>query len=164
MRKWQPYNIELPSPRTEKREFPFGRKGIAFCPECKSIYYQKSWHHPLPFQERVRGKSILCPACQMIENKQFEGQLTISDFPPTLEGDLTKLIKNFCQRAYERDPLDRLIEIKNISDNLIVTTTENQLAVKLAKKIKEVFKKVKIKISHSPEPSDAIYIKVNFAK
>lgn len=98
----------------------------------------------------------------MIKNKEFEGQLTISNFPSALKKDLIKLIKNFCQRAYERDPMDRLISINQRP--LVITLTENQLAVKLAKKIKEVFNKnkVQIKISYSPAPSDAVYIKINF--
>ena len=101
----------------------------------------------------------------MIKDKEFEGQLTISGLPPDLKTDLIQLIKNFCQRAFERDPMDRLIGIKTESDGLTITTTENQLAVKLAKKIKEVFNKykVQIKISYSPEPSDVAYIKINFA-
>jgi hypothetical protein len=103
----------------------------------------------------------------MIKNKEFEGQLTISNFPPALETDLTKLIRNFCQRAYERDPMDRLISINQLknqhkSASLVITLTENQLAVKLAKKIKEVFKKAKIEISYSPAPSDVVYIKLTF--
>jgi uncharacterized Zn finger protein (UPF0148 family) len=44
MGKWR-YNIELPAPRTGKKEFLFGEKGIVFCPGCQSVYYQKSWHH-----------------------------------------------------------------------------------------------------------------------
>mgnify|MGYP001578920250 CR=1 FL=1 len=170
MKKWQ-YNIELPAPRTGKKEFSFGEKGIVSCPGCQSVYYQKSWHHSKNLKFKIKNLKLkLCPACQMIRNKEFEGQLTISNFPPALETDLTKLIRNFCQRAYERDPMDRLISINQLknqhkSASLIVTTTENQLAVKLAKKIKEVFNKnkVQIKISYSPEPSDAVYIKINFA-
>ena len=169
MEKWQ-YNKELPVSRTGRKEFPLGEKEIIFCSNCQSVYYKKSWHHNKNFPPKA-GPSLaekfkLCPACQMIKNKEFEGQLTISNFPSTLKIDLDRLIRNFCQRAFERDPLHRLIDIKNVSDNLIVTTTENQLAVKLAKKIKEVFNKnkVQIKISYSPEPSDTVYIKINFAE
>ncbi len=165
MGKWQ-YNVELPVERTGKKEFSLGEKGVLFCPTCQSIYYKKFWHHSSPSQGKVEGKSILCPACRMIKDKEFEGQLAINNFPVNSKEDLAKLIKNFCQRAFERNPMDRLIDIKNDSGNLIITTTENQLAVKLAKKIKEVFNKYKIqmKISYSPEPSDMAYIKMNFAK
>ncbi len=195
MEKWQ-YNIELPAPRTREKEFPFGEKGVIVCSVCHSVYYKKSWHHnknqkSLPAGQAGKIKNqkfVLCPACQMIKDKEFEGQLTISNFPLNLKTDLFRFIKNFCQRAFERDPMDRLIAITQINADdtqtnaekfqresalsprrsavLIITTTENQLAVKLAKKIKEVFNKYKaqIKISYSPEPSDTTYIKINFAE
>ena len=169
MEKWR-YNVELPARGTGKKKIPSNQKGIVFCSSCRSAYYKKSWHHITP-AERLKlkvhdPKPIFCPACQMIKNKEFEGQLTIGGFPLVLEADLNKLIKNFCQRAFERDPLHRLIDIKNDSGNLTATTTENQLAVKLAKKIKEVFgkNKVQVKISYSPSPSDAVYVKINFVQ
>ena len=167
MVKWH-FNIEFPPQDIKKKEFPLGEKGVIVCPVCHSVYYKKSWHHPnLNSKFKILNSKIqLCPACRMIEDKEFEGQLTISGFPPDLKMDLIQLIKNFCQRAFERDPMDRLIGIKTESDGLTITTTENQLAVKLAKKIKEVFNKykVQIKISYSPEPSDVAYIKINFAE
>jgi hypothetical protein len=168
MVKWR-YNIEFPPQNIEKEKFSLGEKGVVVCPVCHSLYYKKSWHHAKrsleDAQRSHRPKEALCPACQMIKDKEFEGQLTINGFPPGLKTDLIQLIKNFGQRAFERDPLDRLIDIKTDAGRLVVTTTENQLAVKLAKKIKEVFSKYKIqlKISYSPEPSDTAYIKINFA-
>ncbi len=167
MVKWR-YNIEFPPQKIEKKEFPLGEKGIIVCPVCHSVYYKKSWHHNQNKDSNAKPQIAkkLCPACQMIKDKEFEGQLVINNFPSNPKTDLIKLIKNFCQRAFERDPLDRLIDIQTKSGNLIITTTENQLAVKLAKKIKEVFNKykVQIKISYSPEPSDVAYIKINFAE
>lgn len=176
MKKRQ-YNKEIPVSRTGKNEFPFGEKGAVSCPDCRSVYRKKSWHHnkenqksqissSVKFKELGKNqKFVLCPACQMIKNKEFEGKLTISDFPLALEADLNKLIKNFCQRAFERDALHRLIDIKSDSGSLMATTTENQLAVKLAKKIKEVFgkNKIQIKISYSADPGDTVYIKIKFA-
>ncbi len=58
--------------------------------------------------------------------------------------------------------MDRLINLKKTEGGFIATTTENQLAVKLAKKIKDVFKKVDYKISYSSSPSDVAYITLNF--
>ena len=166
MVKWR-YNIEFPPQKIEKKEFPFGEKGVIVCPVCQSVYYKKSWHHNKNLKLKTKNlKPRLCPACQMIKNKEFEGQLVISNFPPNTKTDLIRLIKNFSQRAFERDPMDRVINIKTEPGDLLVTTTENQLAVKLAKKIKEVFNKykVQVKISYSPEPSDVVYIKINFAE
>lgn len=100
----------------------------------------------------------------MIKNKQFEGEIVVQNAPKKIIGDLTRLAEKFGQRAYRRDPLDRLIEIKNAKDGLKITTTENQLTVKMAKKINDVFKKAKLKITYSPAPSDVVYIKLVFSQ
>lgn len=95
----------------------------------------------------------------MIKNRQFEGKITVENVPVGTYGKLVDLIKSFCRRACEIDPMDRLIEIGKTGKGMAITTTENQLAVKLAKKIRQVFKG-DVKISHSPSPSDVIYVKL----
>ncbi|MEK7555588.1 MAG: NMD3-related protein [Patescibacteria group bacterium] len=154
-------------PRTEKHEMPKGKLGLVLCKECNAAYYKKSWHHNLrhfkELREDLRVSFVVCPACNMIKNKQFEGQIEIINIPLKISEELINLIKSFCRRAYERDPMDRLIGIKNTKGGLEATTTENQLAVKLAKKIKQTFKKVDMKISYSPTPSDVVYVKLEFS-
>ena len=76
--------------------------------------------------------------------------------------DLEGLIRNYTRRAKEIDPLDRLIEIKKDGDRWEVLLTENQLANKLAKKIKGAFKKVKTHVSFGIEPSDVAEVKIEF--
>lgn len=157
---------ELFAPRTEKYEMPKGKLGLVFCRECNCVYYKKSWHHNLRHLKKLRENLpvhfAICPACRMVQNKQFEGQIEIINVPQKIVVELENLIKSFCRRAYERDPMDRLIEIKKIKRGLEVATTENQLAVKLAKKIKQTFKKAEMKISYSPSPSDVAYVKLEF--
>lgn len=162
-------------PRTEKHEIPKGKLGLVFCRECNCVYYKKSWHHNLRYLKKLREnlpvKFAVCPACRMIKNKQFEGQIEINNVPQKISKELIHLIQSFCRRAYERDPLDRLISVnqpqnQRKSASMIVRTTENQLAVKLAKKIREVFKsasrRVEMKISYSSAPSDVVYVKLKF--
>jgi len=163
-------NKPYPSRFKDRQELK-AKKGLKVCKSCQAVFYKKSWHHPGPEQSMVQDKShlkpktynlkpSLCPACQMIKNHQFEGEIAITNFSENYPQELINLIKNFCQRAYEIDSMDRLIGIKKTKDGLIITTTENQLAVKLAKKIKDVFKKVQIKISYSSEPSEVVHIKL----
>ncbi len=73
------------------------------------------------------------------------------------------LTENFCQRAWQKDPLDRLISLKKDKEDLVITTTENQMAQRLAKKIKDSFNKVILKIDHHKEPSDVTTILVTFS-
>ena len=164
------YNMEkfeLFEPRTEKHEIPKGKLGLILCPECNAAYYKKSWHHNLRYYKNLREnlpvKFAVCPACKMIKNRQFEGEIIIENAPAENYNELINLIKSFCRRAYGKDSQHRLIEMKNIKEGIRIAVTENQLAVKLAKKIKDTFKKVDYKVSYSPAPSDVTYIKLVFS-
>lgn len=169
--------IEFYAPRREEHEIPKSKLGLVFCKKCDAVCYKKSWHHNLRnyknLKENLPVKFSLCPACEMIKNRQFEGEIIIKNIPVKIKSDLINLAKIFSKRAFERDPMDRLIKIEEIRVNprldphqsasvIRMTTTENQLAVKLAKKIKETFKKAELKITYSPAPSDVAYVKLTF--
>ncbi len=166
MKTWKNYNIKLPSSRTEKQEFRKGRKPILICKICDIVYYKKSWHHKLEeYQKLEKVKKVdfaICPACQMIKNKQLEGRLIVRNMPAKFAKEIINLIQAYSQRAFEQDPLDRLIEIKNEDGQILATFTENQMTVRLAKKIKEVFNKVKMEIQYSSPPSDVVEVEVEF--
>lgn len=148
------------------------KSGLIICKNCDAVYYKKFWHrnlrHYKNLKEDLAVKFALCPACEMIKNKQFEGEIIIKNIPIKIKSDLINLAKTFSKRALERDPMHRLIDIKEAKDGLKITTTENQLAVKLAKKIKETFKfaragkEAELKIAYSPAPSDVVYVKIIF--
>ena len=147
-------------------------KGVIFCEKCGIVYYKKSWHHSLlnlkSIKEEAPVKFVLCPACQMIKNKQYEGRIVIKNVPEKSGVKLEELINEFCRRAYDRDPMDRLIEIKKSHSTSSgqavweVTTTENQLANKLAQKIKSSFSGVKTKTKFNKEPSDVVEVIADF--
>jgi len=52
---------------------------------------------------------------------------------------------------------------KQYDNKIILPRAEtHEISNKLAKKIKETFKKAKLKITYSPAPSDVVYIKLTF--
>lgn len=157
--------IEFYASRTEEHELPKGGKGLIICKVCNAVYYKKSWHHNFRnyknLYENLAIKFSLCPADQMIKNKQFEGEIIISNIPEKFYGSLVGLVKTFSERAYKKDSQHRLISVKK-NKELLITVTENQMAMQLAKKIKDTFKKIDSKISYSPAPSDVVYIKLEF--
>ncbi len=148
----------LPKPKKEESEFGMGKKDILICKECNAVYYYKSWHHRLddyPFLKETKNlRFTLCPACRMVKEHRFEGEIRVENVPQKFQTDLKNLIKNFGEKAFEKDPQDRVISINEISttpegrSNFQILTTENQLAQRLAEKISEVFKG-KCSISHS---------------
>ncbi len=158
--------LEPISLKTPAREFPKGQAGIVFCKTCSAVYFKKSWHHNLrrhnTLSENTAVHFTLCPACVMIQNKKYEGKIIIANVPFAAREQLENLIHAFTHRAFRRDPMDRLIEIKKKNGALEVSTTENQLAVKLAKKIKDAYKKVEIAISYGHAKDKAAEITIKF--
>lgn len=164
-------NTKLPRRRNDEHEFPKGVKGITLCKDCSIAFYKKSWHHNLrghkSLSPDIQVKFDLCPACRMIKNNQFEGEVNITQIPEKEVGGVIKLVEGYGRRAYEDDPLDRIISIRRLPrgtgyEDVVVTTTENQLAQRIANKVRDAFNKVKIVRSFSKEPSDVVFITVEF--
>ncbi len=154
-------------PKSKKEEeFGPGKKDIMICPDCEAVYYYKSWHHNLEnypnLNESKDVNFFICPACKMIKSKQYEGEVIIENTPLGIKEEIKNLISKFGETAWKKDPLDRIISVKEKGKKLTILTTENQLAQKLGKKISKVFgKKHKIEISHS-DSEDVIRVKVYF--
>jgi hypothetical protein len=159
-------------PKRDSEEFGGGKKGLIICSACGATYYKKSWHHSADRFESKKGASVklvLCPADQMIKNKQYEGKVVIKNLPKEIETEVINLIKNTAKMAFEKDPMHRLISIGKggilpaREGELAVLTTENELAVSIAKKIKNSHaNKAELKISYSKEPSDVAIAIVEF--
>jgi len=153
-------------PKSDRQEFGGGKKGIIICPQCKAVYYKKSWHHSMLNMKSPKEKSkvnfVLCPACRMIKKGQYEGKILVNNIPARMKEELLNLVKNYCEKAYSIDPLDRLIEIKESGNGLVITVTENELAAKLTRRIKETFKKVDKKVIFSAEPGDTAIAVIDF--
>jgi hypothetical protein len=98
----------------------------------------------------------------MAKYKQYEGKLIIEHIPPKKSVGLFQLIHSYSNRAYQRDPEDRLIDIKRHADSAEFFFTENQLATRLAKKIKSVFKVVHVTIKYAKHSQDAALIVLRF--
>jgi len=159
--------------RRGKQEFGLAKKEYVLCKTCQAAYYDKSWHHDLSGDKHITEKNIdkklinfmLCPACEMIKNKQFEGSIMIYNVPALIKSDLINLVSNMGETARRIDPMDRVSKIKESKNVIEVWTTENQLAKKIANKIKSTFPKQlgKEKISFSKDESDVIRVTIGEA-
>ncbi len=166
----QPSTIKLPQRHREAQHDEYGKElgGIAICPECHNMHRKKKWHHTASIvPEHLRGyedkiRRELCPACKMAKDHTFEGELLLLFVPERCEHDMLHLIRSFGERATEQDPQDRILEVQQLSNGYRVTTTENQMAVQLAKKIQSAFKKFEVRIAHSAEPYEVTRIRAEF--
>lgn len=155
--KFQP---RQPRSKKTEQEFGPGKKDVFLCRNCPVVYWYKSWHHRLQdypqLEERKGIRFTICPACRMIKDKKYEGEIILENMPQSLKSGIRKLANSYGKRAQEEDPQDRIISIGE--DRIL--TTENQLAQRLAKKIKQSFGG-KIYISHS-HGEDVIRVKIKF--
>lgn len=167
-------NAKFPGSRKSAEEFP-AQKGVVLCKTCGAAYHKKSWRHGIEDFNKGETESIssgkkdvpvkfeLCPACKMIKEHQYEGRITIKNLPAESEKSLKELAQGFGKRAYEQDPMHRLIEIKNDGGNWVITTTENEMANRLAHKIKTSFSHVKSRTKFAGDPSDVAEITIEFS-
>lgn len=103
----------------------------------------------------IKINEEIAQACKMVRDHTFEGELFIEEFPSRHRQEVLRLITNYGNRATAIDPQHRLIKVEETPKGHRVTTTENQLADKLAKKIKDVF-------SHAAEPAEVDRFRVVF--
>ncbi len=143
-------------------------KGIVLCERCHGVLYKKQWHHadskhvPVAKLSGLPVHMRLCPACKMIINKQWEGEIFVEAIPQKYEAEVLHLAAAYGKRAEKHDSQDRIIEIKKENARYHIKTTENQLAVKLAKKIHQVFPKTELQISYAPDPYESARIVLKF--
>lgn len=152
------------------------QKGVVLCKDCGAAYHKKSWRHGMEEFNKAETASIssgkkevpvkfeICPACKMIKDHQYEGRITIKNLPESSEQSLRELVEGFSKRAYEQDPMHRLIGAKKLgAGNWEITTTENEMANKLAHKIKTSFSHVKSRTHFAGDPSDVAEITIEFS-
>jgi len=148
-----------PKSPKEESEFGPGKADIVFCEYGEAVYYGKSWRHNLREYAHLReDKSVrvsLCPAHVMMKNGLFEGEVILENMPADAHDEIVNLIKNIGERAYERDVLDRIIDIEDKGASIRVTTTENQLAISIGKQVARARKNSQIDIKLSNEEDTA---------
>lgn len=155
--------------RSRKEESEFGLAGKEFltCSGCGVVYFDKSWHHGLleekqeHLKENRQFKFTLCPACKMAKDKLFEGELIIKiknqNAKIKIKEEVLNTIKNSEQQAKERDPMDRILWMEERGDGIHIFTSENQLAVRIGKKLKSSFGGSKLEIKHTGEDVVRVY-------
>ena len=134
---------------------PTDKKGIEECPVCKNVYDDKHWKHSI---NDIHGEHVavahelICPACTMIKDHTFEGEVIVEGIPEAMKGDLSGLIANFGTHATTDNPQHRIIAAEDNGTSMRITTTENQMAERLGKQIHSAMKGTTIDISHRDEP------------
>jgi len=159
------YRKKIERSKKEEQEYGAGKKDFVVCEKCNAVYYYKSWKHGFAdYKHLNQNKNIqfeVCPACRMIKDKKFEGKVVVENVPSEHKEEIVRNIKNTGERAYKRDPMDRIISVKKNGNNIEVLTTENQLARIIARQVTSAYKNAKSDIVWSKE-EDVVRVVVRF--
>ena len=95
----------------------------------------------------------------MIEDNIYEGELIIQNVNPEIKKYIINAIKNKGEKGFKNDSQDRVISVNDDHDGKMnIFTTENQLALKIARKIKKSFNGTMKVIYSKKESVVRIYI------
>ena len=78
------------------------------------------------------------------------------------EAEMMHMVAHMGEGFRKRDSQDRIISIEKTKKGHRILTTENQLAVKIGRKIGNTLKKAEVYISHSDEPHQVSRVSVRF--
>jgi len=108
------------------------------CPVCGLVFHNKRWlkdDHLLNSIKTITEKHK-CPSCRKIEDHFSMGVVFItseSDFTERHKTEIINLIRNEEKREIVRNPLSRIMSLKEMSDEIMIETTSENLAIAIGK-------------------------------
>lgn len=136
---------EKPRPNQDPYAMLKAPKGPVVCRSCHAIYRGKRWYlNRVEAGELLASpttRTMLCPACQKIRDDYPEGIVTLKW--PNLrahEIEIRNLIANVEERAMSINPLERVMKITRVGEDLEVLTTSDQLAQRLGRELVKAYK------------------------
>jgi NMD protein affecting ribosome stability and mRNA decay len=142
-----------------------GPTETAICKKCGMFYRDKRWTLDEEESLRLSGESavtkVLCQACKRMADDNPAGIVTLSgSYLLEHENDILNMIKRTEARSRTKNPLGRIMEIKQEGNLLTISTTEDKLAQKLGR---EVYKAHKGELHYSWS-HDLHFVRVNWKR
>ena len=117
-----------------------GLKETMVCNGCRAIYRNKRWSTGDPSMVdtsgEMTGNELLCPACQRMHDHNPAGIATFAGaYLVAHEDEILNAIRNEEAKTRTKNPLARIMEIRQEGNELTVLTTDEKLAEKLGRDI-----------------------------
>jgi NMD protein affecting ribosome stability and mRNA decay len=117
-----------------------GPVNMAACSGCFAVYHNKRWRLAQEGERTATYHKTICPACQKIRDNFAGGYVTLrGGFLGAHKEEILNLVKNKEARARYKNPLERIIEIKEKRGFIEITTTTDKFAQMLGKIIHKAF-------------------------
>lgn len=101
-------------------------KGTARCPDCGAVYNRGRWSWTAAAPRSA--PEIVCSACQRIADGYPAGEMTLTGtFAAAHRQEILNLVRNIEKTENDEHPMNRIIDIREESDRLLITTTDVHL-------------------------------------
>jgi NMD protein affecting ribosome stability and mRNA decay len=124
------------------------------CPDCGAFCHAGRWSWDPPTGAELY--SLRCPACTRILDRYPAGTIRLHGELGALRDELLALIESLERQEKAEHPLERLMEIADGEDGLVVTTTGIHMARCIAGALRRRFHG-KVTIRYPPEEA-LIYV------
>jgi len=109
------------------------------CSRCKAVYHDGRWVWSKV--ANPTGTAVLCPACERIRDNYPAGEVRISgDFAREHRDEILSRVRHVEEREKAEHALNRLMEIRDDGDDVVVTTTDIHLAHAIGTALHDAFK------------------------
>lgn len=115
------------------------------CTGCGAVYVRRRWRPagtpaPLPVRGIAAPDPTICPACRMIADGRFSGEVRLQgSFVAAHRSEIERLISNEAERAGADNPLARIIVWLDEPKYVAVRTTTEHLAQRLGEALHGAF-------------------------
>lgn len=122
-----------------------GYKEVTVCRKCHAYYFNKRWYLDEAELRKVTKDDIagmiVCPACLRTQDNNPEGVVVLKGgYLLAHEDEILNIIRNTEAEARRKNPLARIMEIKQEDDELTILTTDDKLAEKLGRNVNKSHK------------------------
>lgn len=108
------------------------------CTDCNAVVVDGLWRMDAGQKHFVlctgAAVEVICPACRQIRERSPQGLLTLQGgFWPNHQVEILHLLHNEAREALADAPMERIVAIRTEKDQLMVETTNKELAQRLGR-------------------------------
>lgn len=108
------------------------------CPQCGAVYHKGRWSWTATVGADAHDQ--LCSACHRENDHYPAGEVTLSgDFAIAHKDEILRLVHNIETTEKSEHPLNRIIEIRDLGDEIQITTTDVHLPRRIGKAIQDAW-------------------------
>ena len=128
------------------------------CPQCGAVYQNGRWHWAARPED---AHEVVCQACHRINDHYPAGIVTITNSLPAKEkAEMLNLVRHQEEAEKAEHPLNRIIDIDEGPEAIVITTTDIHLPRRIGEAIQRAFRG-----SHTTHfDENGYFVRVNWSR